>query len=173
MRTDSFEIMWWQHANSNICLCNNDIETRISYTSSATGRYLLYRYINLVRVSACVHWLIYIYRGPILLTWFTFDSNMEYHTIESGKKLLIISQTSMAQPLKFGMDMKFNPTLHNGCNYLSMLGWKIEHVTQRDPRHQWSIPDPNLHMTPMRFWHHMSYYYVTKWIMTSAIRLKW
>ena len=50
-----------------------------------------------------------------------------------GMKLLIHSQTSTVQPLKFGMDKQFHPTLYNGCNYLSMLGIKLNHASERGP----------------------------------------
>ena len=29
------------------------------------------------------------------------------------------------------MDKLFHPTLYNGCNYLSMLGLKVNHVSKR------------------------------------------
>ena len=32
-----------------------------------------------------------------------------------------------------GMGKKFHPTLYNGCDYLSMLGLKLNHVSQRGP----------------------------------------
>ena len=32
-----------------------------------------------------------------------------------------------------GMDYQFHPTLHWACDYLSMLGLKLNHVSQRDP----------------------------------------
>ena len=31
------------------------------------------------------------------------------------------------------MGKKFHPTLHNGCNYLSMLGLKLIHISKRGP----------------------------------------
>ena len=37
-------------------------------------------------------------------------------------------------------DKQFHPTLYNGCNYLSMLGLKLNHVSKRAPSifgHQW------------------------------------
>ena len=36
----------------------------------------------------------------------------------------------------FGMNDYFHPTLCNGCNYLSMLGLKVNHVSERGPRIQ-------------------------------------
>ena len=44
-------------------------------------------------------------------------------------KLLIHFQTSMVAPLKFRNG--FHPTFYNGCNYLSMLGLKLNHVSKR------------------------------------------
>ena len=32
------------------------------------------------------------------------------------------------------MDKQFHPTHYNGCNYLSMLGLKLNHVSKRGPR---------------------------------------
>ena len=32
-----------------------------------------------------------------------------------------------------GMGKKFHPTLYNGCDYLSMLGLKLNHVSKRGP----------------------------------------
>ena len=39
-----------------------------------------------------------------------------------------------------GMDRLFHSTLHTGCNYLSMLGSKLNHVSKRSPcylSHHW------------------------------------
>ena len=33
-----------------------------------------------------------------------------------------------------GMDKSFHPTVHNGCNYLSILGLKLNHVSKRGHR---------------------------------------
>ena len=33
-----------------------------------------------------------------------------------------------------GMDKQYHPTLYNGCNYLSMLGSKLIHVSKMGPR---------------------------------------
>ena len=49
-------------------------------------------------------------------------------------KLFIHSQTSAVQPLKLEMDKWFHSTLYNGCNYLSVLGIKLIHVSKRGPR---------------------------------------
>ena len=34
-----------------------------------------------------------------------------------------------------GMDKQFHPTVYSGCNYLSMLGLKLNHVSKRGPGH--------------------------------------
>ena len=46
-------------------------------------------------------------------------------------KLLIHSQTSTVQPLKFGNGYIISPTLYWACDYLSMLGLKLIHASQR------------------------------------------
>ena len=38
-----------------------------------------------------------------------------------------------------GMDKYFHPTLYNVCNYVSMLGLKVNHVRKRDPRYTRSV----------------------------------
>ena len=50
-----------------------------------------------------------------------------------GIKLLIHSQTSIVQPLKFGMDNLFHSTLFRVCDYLSMLGLKFNRVSKGAP----------------------------------------
>ena len=50
--------------------------------------------------------------------------------------LLNHSQTPTIAPLKFGMDKRFLPSHYNGCNYLSMMGLKLIHVSKRGP---WSV----------------------------------
>ena len=50
-------------------------------------------------------------------------------------KLLIHSQTLMMQSLKFGNGNKwFHPMLDYGCNYIFMLGFKLNHVSKGVPR---------------------------------------
>ena len=34
-----------------------------------------------------------------------------------------------------GVDKQFHPTHYNGCYYLSMLGFKLNHVSERGPGH--------------------------------------
>ena len=55
-------------------------------------------------------------------------------------KLFIHSQTSSVEPLNFGKDKWFQPTHCNGCNYLSMLGLNLIHVSKRG------------------LWHHFGYH---------------
>ena len=40
------------------------------------------------------------------------------------------SQTSTMEPLNVEMDKLFHPTLYNGCDYVSMLGSKLIHVSK-------------------------------------------
>ena len=52
-----------------------------------------------------------------------------------------------------GMDKSFHPTLYNGCNYLSMMTLKLNHVSKKEPMclcDQGSIP------------HLLHFYQVTK-----------
>ena len=49
--------------------------------------------------------------------------------VKCEMKLLIHFQTATVESL--GMNKQFHPILHNGCNYLSMLGFKLNHVSKR------------------------------------------
>ena len=51
-------------------------------------------------------------------------------------QLLIHSQTSTVQLLKFGMDKSFHPTHYDGCNHSSMLALNLIHVSKRHPSKQ-------------------------------------
>ena len=57
------------------------------------------------------------------------------------------------------MDKLFHPTLYNGCNYLSILGWKLIHVCKRsfkysaDQTSQWPISHRRSSMCPANFSH--------------------
>ena len=43
-----------------------------------------------------------------------------------------------------GMDKLFHPIHYNGCNYLSMLGLKLNHVSKRGPRYENQLELPSL-----------------------------
>ena len=47
-------------------------------------------------------------------------------------KLLIIHKLQRLHRWSLGMDKLFHPTLYNRCNDLSMLGWKLNHVSKKD-----------------------------------------
>ena len=49
-------------------------------------------------------------------------------------KLHIHSQTSTLVSLSLEMDEWFHLTPYNGCNYLSMQGLKLNHISKRGPR---------------------------------------
>ena len=68
--------------------------------------------------------------GPLLLTWINTNSSKWGWNYSSIPKLQWLHNWS------FGMDKQFYPTYYNGCNYLSMLGLKLNHVSKRGP---WSI----------------------------------
>ena len=54
-------------------------------------------------------------------------------------KLLNHPQTSTVVPLKFGINKWFHHTLYNGCNYLTMLGLKSNHVSKMGPLYHHGI----------------------------------
>ena len=51
-----------------------------------------------------------------------------------GMKLLIHSETSTVEPLKLGMNKKFQSTRSTECDYLSMLELKLDHISKRGCR---------------------------------------
>ena len=52
-------------------------------------------------------------------------------------KLLIHSKLQRLHHWSFGMGMWSHPILYNGCNYLTMLGLKLIHVSKRARAHPW------------------------------------
>ena len=54
-----------------------------------------------------------------------------------GWNYLSIPKLQRLHRWSLGMDKSFHPMHYNGCNYLSMLGLKLNHVSKRGPR--WSV----------------------------------
>ena len=48
----------------------------------------------------------------------------------NSMKLLIYFKTWTVAPLKLGMDKQFRPTFYRACDYLSMLGLTLNHVSK-------------------------------------------
>ena len=51
-----------------------------------------------------------------------------------GWNYLSIPKLQRLHRWSLGMDKYFHPMHHNGCNYLSMLGLKLNHVSKRGHR---------------------------------------
>ena len=51
-----------------------------------------------------------------------------------GWNYLSIPKLQRLHCWSLGMDKWFHPTVYNGCDYLSMLGLKLNHVSKRGPR---------------------------------------
>ena len=51
-----------------------------------------------------------------------------------GWNCLSIPKFHRCKRWSFGIDKYFHPTLYNGRNYFSMLGWKLKHVSKIGPR---------------------------------------
>ena len=76
--------------------------------------------------------------GPLLPTRFDFNHSVDELIITliimCEMKLLIRSQTwNYCDRWYLGMDDWFHPTFYTACEYLSMLGSKLNHVSKRDP----------------------------------------
>ena len=69
----------------------------------------------------------------LLIAWTNFDTRMGKYSYapKSGMKLRILFETSTAAPLSLEMDRQIQPTLYNGCDYLSKLG--LNHFGKRCP----------------------------------------
>ena len=81
-----------------------------------------------------------------------------------GWNYLSIPKLQRLHHWSLGMDEQFHPTLHNGCNYLSMLGLKFIHVSKRSLNplilvkslqliwrlgpHKWNLQVPNVQKSP-------------------------
>ena len=66
----------------------------------------------------------------LLSTWIYFHPSMR-DSVKGGMKLLTVPKLLWLH--KFRMDKWFHPAFYNGCNYLSMLGLKLNHVSKRAP----------------------------------------
>ena len=67
--------------------------------------------------------------APLLLTWFNFNPSWK----SVGWSYLFIPKLQRLHFWSLGLDKKFHSTLSNGCNYLSMLRVKLNHVSKRGP----------------------------------------
>ena len=91
---------------------------------------------SLAFIKLCWLWLWYQSWGPFYLYQLTlipaWISNHGH--CKMWGEILIHCQTSMVVPLKFGNGwINLFHTFDNGCNHLSMLGLKLNHVSKRDP----------------------------------------
>ena len=76
--------------------------------------------------------------GASLLTWTNFDPSTykQIHSYSMGWNYLSIPKLQRCNRWSSGMDKKFSPTLCWTCDYLSMLGLKLTHVSKMGP---WSV----------------------------------
>ena len=68
-----------------------------------------------------------------------------------GIKLYTHSQTSTVAPLKFGNGKLFHPTHYWTCDYISMLGLKLNHISKRGHRKLLDLnkSSRNIHITQL------------------------
>ena len=74
-----------------------------------------------------------VFLGPLLLTWFNFNPSMDNqsHAQSSvGWNYLSIPKLQRCNRWSLGMEKQFHPTEYYGCNYLSMLGLKLNHASK-------------------------------------------
>ena len=65
-----------------------------------------------------------------------------------GWNYLSIPKLQRCSRWSLGMDKWFHPTLYNGCNYLSILCLKLNHVSKRNPRCPGKVMTAKLSMFP-------------------------
>ena len=78
--------------------------------------------------------------GSLLLTWLTLITAWISNHLPSKVWDEITYPFSNFQWLhhwSLDMDKQFHPTHYNGCNYLSMPGFKLYHVSKRGPGSRW------------------------------------
>ena len=86
--------------------------------------------MHILWMDKCMLFII-ICLGPLLLTWFNFNPSMDkqLHPLWSvGWNYLSIPKLQRCNRWSLGMDKQFHLTLYQTCNYLSMLGLKLNHV---------------------------------------------
>ena len=97
------------------------------------GRSTKVSVLNLVTEHICC-----LPQWPILLTWIIFNPSMDIwsHVQSSvGWNYLSIPKLQRWNRWSLGMDKLFHSTRYHGYNYLSMLGFKLIHVSKRGPRY--------------------------------------
>ena len=75
--------------------------------------------------------------GALLLTWFNFNPSMakQLHPIWCvGWIYLSIPKLQLCNSWSLWTDKWFHLTFYQACDYLSMLGFKLNHVSKRGPR---------------------------------------
>ena len=93
---------------------------------------------------------------PLLLTWFNLNpsTDKKLHPLQYlGWNHWSIPKLQRCNRWSLGMDMLFHPTFNWACDYLSMLGLKLNHVSKRGNR----------------IWRYKSY----STQINSAIRVRW
>ena len=74
--------------------------------------------------------------GPLLLIGINFNPSMDklFHPLWSvWWNYVSIPKLQRCNRWSLEMDKNFHPSLHCACEYLSMLGFKSNHVSKRDP----------------------------------------
>ena len=76
------------------------------------------------------------YQGPFLLTWIKISLSMDM--LSSASKSMVWNYLSIPKLQRYncwnlGMDRSLHPTIYNWCNYLSMMGLKLNHVSKWAP----------------------------------------
>ena len=113
-----------------------------SYSFQPIGSWMGYSFTDLGAEGCCrslnaLLWWAVLCQGPLLQTWINFNPSMDKESHAQWYvrwNYLSIPKLQRCNRWSLGMDKWFNLTLYNGCNYLSMLGSKLNHVTERNPR---------------------------------------
>ena len=90
--------------------------------------------------------------APFLLKWFNFNLSMDkqLHTLKTvGWNYSSIPKLQRLYRRILGMKNQFHPTLYNGCDYISMLGLKLNHISKRG----YCSSQPHYHRHRQGHWH--------------------
>ena len=128
----------WHPLNINVskCICIHTYIYIYIYVNASSLT------LNVIALSLYVY-LQYMTRGPLII-WFNFFISAWISNHMSRKvwnKTTHHSQSSMVQSMRFGNRLVFHHTFYNGCKYVSMAWFKLNHVSQRDRR--WNLLQSN------------------------------
>ena len=122
------KFLWNLNPNWYIFIQNNRFENVVCEIVSILSRPQYVYYTIIPPTLHCERSIAYIWSPGTSWNPQSSMSLVITYMVKSWMKLLIHSHTPRCNGWSLGIDKYFHPTFHNRCDYLSMLGLKLNHV---------------------------------------------